>query len=510
MNWVTRHAPQPLPYDTCVDRGPLGDDIDRFIDAVCRDLGELSRKGDDVHRPDVVVEAGNIVAAAMAADGRLSDDESWAYVTGIGMISEPAVVGTPAELRAGGVFTDKAAWVETPSVLFDLLVRADARDGTTRSHRYHDRALRLCRATIAIDLVTSPAELDVIEAFRHTMLDRFDANGVRRPGQASVTPTNSDRPNAGGPNAGTPAAGSATPGSSTVGQPARATEKTATAPAPEPKLPPVRTITELLAELDALTGLRSVKDEVARLTSLLQIQALRAERGLPTLETSHHLVFTGNPGTGKTTVARLLSQIYRSVGVVSKGQLVETDRSALVAGFVGQTATKTMAVLQSSLGGMLLIDEAYSLARGGTDDFGREAIDTLVKFMEDNRDDIGIVAAGYPTEMQDFIDTNPGLKSRFTRTIDFADYTDDELVTIFESLGEKNHYLPSDDAVTKLRALLAAQPRDRGFGNARFIRNVFEEAAGRQAQRLTALEDPTDEQLTTLIADDLPPIGGPL
>jgi len=272
----------------------------------------------------------------------------------------------------------------------------------------------------------------------------------------------------------------------------------------------MKTINELLAELDALVGLKAVKDEVARLTSLLQIQALRKDRGLPCIETSHHLVFTGNPGTGKTTVARLLSQIYRAIGVVSKGHLVESDRSLLVAGFVGQTAAKTRAVLQSALGGMLLIDEAYSLARGGDDDFGREAIDTLVKFMEDHRDDIGIVAAGYPTEMQDFIDTNPGLKSRFTRTLSFADYTDDELVTIFERLGETNHYSPTDDAITKLRALLAAEPRDQGFGNARFMRNVFEDAVGRQAQRLTSLEDPTDEQLTTLIADDLAPVGAEL
>jgi SpoVK/Ycf46/Vps4 family AAA+-type ATPase len=218
-------------------------------------------------------------------------------------------------------------------------------------------------------------------------------------------------------------------------------------------------------------------------------------------------VFTGNPGTGKTTVARLLSEIYHAIGVVSKGQLVEADRSTLVAGFVGQTAAKTAAVLDSALGGMLLIDEAYSLARGGADDFGHEAIDTLVKFMEDHRDDIGIVAAGYPAEMSEFVDANPGLKSRFTRVISFADYSDDELVTIFTKLGEGNHYSPTDDAVTKLRAVLAAEPRDRGFGNARFIRNVFEEAVGRQAQRLTALDEPTDEQLTTLIADDLAPIG---
>ena len=174
-----------------------------------------------------------------------------------------------------------------------------------------------------------------------------------------------------------------------------------------------------MAELDALIGLANVKAEVRRLTSMLQVQQMRAERGLPVIETSHHLVFTGNPGTGKTTVARLLSQIYRAIGVVAKGQLVETDRSRLVAGFVGQTALKTTEVLQSSLGGMLLIDEAYALARGGDDDFGREAIDTLVKFMEDHRDDLAIVAAGYTAEMQQFIDSNPGLKSRFTRTINF-------------------------------------------------------------------------------------------
>ena len=161
------------------------------------------------------------------------------------------------------------------------------------------------------------------------------------------------------------------------------------------QLPPARPTEELLAELDALVGLANVKAEVRRLTSLLQVQQLRAERGLPVMETSHHLVFSGNPGTGKTTVARLLSQIYRAVGVVSKGHLVETDRADLVAGYVGQTAMKTQQVLEASLGGMLLIDEAYALARGGENDFGREAIDTLVKFMEDHRDDLAIVAAGY-------------------------------------------------------------------------------------------------------------------
>ena len=239
----------------------------------------------------------------------------------------------------------------------------------------------------------------------------MDAAGVARPGQPSVT-------------------------SSTV--------RTAGSPpgttAAEPELPPERPLEELLAELDELIGLDHVKEEIRRLTSLLRIQRIRAERDLPTVETSHHLVFTGNPGTGKTTVARLLSQIFRTLDVVTKGHLVETDRSELVAGYVGQTAVRTRAVLESALGGTLLIDEAYALARGGENDFGLEAIDTLVKFMEDHRDDLAVVAAGYPEEMRKLIEANPGLESRFTRTIDFPDYTDDELVAIFDSMSSKKRY----------------------------------------------------------------------
>jgi SpoVK/Ycf46/Vps4 family AAA+-type ATPase len=268
-------------------------------------------------------------------------------------------------------------------------------------------------------------------------------------------------------------------------------------------LPPARAIEELLAELDALIGLDHVKAEVRRLTSLLQVQSLRAERGLRTIEVSRHLVFTGNPGTGKTTVGRLLAQIYRSVGVVSVGHLVETDRSDLVAGYVGQTATKTRAVLDSALGGMLLIDEAYALARGGENDFGLEAVDTLVKFMEDHRDDLAIVAAGYPDEMQTLLDTNPGLKSRFTRTVHFPDYTDDELEQIFGGLCDKNHYSLSDDALLRVRHLIGVEPRTRGFGNARFVRNLFEAAVAHQAMRVAPLQDPSTEHLVTLIATDI-------
>src|SRR5688572_10425556 len=222
--------------------------------------------------------------------------------------------------------------------------------------------------------------------------------------------------------------------------------------------------------------MREVKHEVKLVTALLQVQRMRKERGLKTTSASRHLVFVGNPGTGKTTVARLLSQIYRTLGVVEKGHLVETDRADLVAGYVGQTAAKTQTVLESALGGTVLVDEAYALARGGDNDFGREAIDTLVKFMEDHRDDFAVVVAGYPDEMREFIESNPGLESRFARTLEFPDYTTEELLEIFESMSESKEYHLDDGAKQRLREVIEAEPRGRGFGNARFIRNVFEQA----------------------------------
>jgi len=283
------------------------------------------------------------------------------------------------------------------------------------------------------------------------------------------------------------------------GQPAAPSTATAGGPIQDDAavvdLPPERSIEDLLAELDALVGLDHVKEEVRRLTSLLRVQEMRAERGLPTMETSKHLVFTGNPGTGKTTVARLLSQIFRTLGVVTKGHLV--------AGFVGQTATLSRKVLESGLGGTVLIDEAYALARGGENDFGLEAVDTLVKFMEDHRDDLSIVAAGYPAEMSELIDTNPGLKSRFTRTIEFPDYDTDELVAIFGLISRGKQYHLDEGATEALRRVIEAEPRGRGFGNARFVRNVFEAGVGHQALRLADVEVPTDEQLTTLSEPDI-------
>jgi hypothetical protein len=281
----------------------------------------------------------------------------------------------------------------------------------------------------------------------------------------------------------------------------RATAQVATAAQAPPAAPaPAPTLAELLAQLDGLIGLTRVKDEVRHQTELLRIDRLRTSEGLKTADVSDHLVFTGNPGTGKTTVARLVAGIYRALGVLKKGQLVETDRSGLVAGYVGQTALKTADVVKSAIGGVLFVDEAYALA---SDQFGAEAIDTLVKAMEDHRDELVLIVAGYTDEMATFIDANPGLASRFRTTIEFADYTNDELVAIFEQLCNQTDFSPTDACVANLRTLLAGVHRDRYFGNARFIRNEFEAAIVRQAWRLRDVATPTVDQLKTLEPDDL-------
>ncbi len=454
-----------------------------FVSAVGEQLAALSGKPASGYLADTANEASNIVGGVIGADGRSTESELDGYLDAIGPLLDPPLAISTLAARGLGLFRGKTEQLAHASVLYDLLCRADAQHGTRRSHVYYELAMRLAHTAAALDLVPSLTELTAIDRLRTAMLQHLDAIGVPRPGQpeplvAPAAPT---------------ATGSATSSSSPV------------VPTTEPARSS-RSMIELLAELDQLVGLANVKAEVRRLSSLLQVQQIRAERGMPVIETSHHLVFTGNPGTGKTTVARLLSQIYHAVGVVSKGHLVETDRSKLVAGFVGQTALKTQAALDSSLGGMLLIDEAYALARGGENDFGLEAIDTLVKFMEDHRDDIAIVAAGYPAEMSEFIDTNPGLKSRFTRTINFPDYTEDELVQIFLQLGERNRYQLSDDALLRVRHFIASEPRTRGFGNARYVRNLFETAIAHQAVRLAPLADLSNEQLTTLIAGDIAPV----
>lgn len=268
---------------------------------------------------------------------------------------------------------------------------------------------------------------------------------------------------------------------------------------------PRRSLEELLAELDGLIGLDSVKEEVRSLVNLVKVRRLRLENNLPAAPVSLHMVFTGNPGTGKTTVARLLGELYAAIGALSKGQLVEVDRSGLVAGYVGQTAIKTGQVIESALGGVLFIDEAYSLASGGENDFGREAIETLLKGMEDHRDELVVIVAGYDEPMEKFISSNPGLESRFNKYIHFPDYTPEELHGIFMLQCEKHGYTLSAEADAALKDLLRRlyDTRDENFGNGRTVRNLFEDAISRQANRISALDSPTRDELMTLLPEDL-------
>ncbi|HRW17768.1 MAG TPA: AAA family ATPase [Dermatophilaceae bacterium] len=273
----------------------------------------------------------------------------------------------------------------------------------------------------------------------------------------------------------------------------------ATPPAAEPQAEPARPLEELLAELDAMIGLARVKREVHQQVAMLKIDAKRKEAGLKSPDITRHLVFVGNPGTGKTTVARMVGGIYRSLGLLSKGQLVEVDRSELVAGYLGQTAIKTAETCAKAYGGVLFIDEAYSLTG---DQYGQEAVNTLVKEMEDHRDDLVVIVAGYPDPMVAFIAQNPGLASRFKTIIEFEDYSDDEIVQILHHLAGKADYTVTPEAEAHFRSILAVTPRNEAFGNGRFARNALEEAIGRQAWRLRESEDLTAEQLRELTVLD--------
>ena len=274
--------------------------------------------------------------------------------------------------------------------------------------------------------------------------------------------------------------------------------------ADDAKTPPREDIEDLKRELESYIGLAAVKREVRDLINLASVEQLRRQHGLPTADMSLHMVFTGNPGTGKTTIARLMARIYHSLGLLSRGQLVEVDRSGLVAGYVGQTALKTRKVIDAALGGVLFIDEAYALNGGGANDFGQEAIDTLLKAMEDHRDDLVVIAAGYDGLMEDFIRSNPGLESRFNRFLHFDDYTADELLAIFRMQCEKGCYTLEEAAEAPLRALLEERMKDAGsFGNARGVRNLFEQILVRQAGRLAAMDEVSREDLMRITAADV-------
>ena len=265
-------------------------------------------------------------------------------------------------------------------------------------------------------------------------------------------------------------------------------------------------IDRLLTELNRMIGLREVKEEIHSLINLIKVKKLREKYKLPQMNMSYHMVFTGSPGTGKTTVARLVARIYRELGILSKGTLTETDRSGLVAGYVGQTALKVKETVERALGGVLFIDEAYSLApENSTNDFGAEAIDTLVKLMEDHRDDLVIIVAGYTDEMQRFLKANTGLYSRFNKFIQFSDYTEEELLRILQSMAEDAGFCFTEGAVDKIKVRLHAMndASRREFGNARGIRNMFERLVSNQANRIIQYKTQSIKDITVITEEDV-------
>ena len=287
-------------------------------------------------------------------------------------------------------------------------------------------------------------------------------------------------------------------------EPEKAAPQTQAAkPEEKEEIPPKEKIEDLLAELDSYVGMDAIKTEVRSLINMVQVYKLRREHDLPTTDMSLHMVFSGNPGTGKTTVARIMSRIYHSLDILSKGQLVEVDRSGLVAGYVGQTALKTQKVIEKAMGGVLFIDEAYALNGKSENDFGQEAIDTILKAMEDHRDDLVVIVAGYTELMDRFIHSNPGLESRFNRFLMFEDYTPEQMVSIFKMQCKKGCYVLAQGTEELVRDFIAEESADDSFGNARGVRNLFEHILVAQNNRLAKMENVTRDDLMQILPDDV-------
>ena len=378
-----------------------------------------------------------------------------------------------------------------PPVFFWDLAESDAKRGSETSRTFIRMLTNILLYLAAVDDDVTYAEAEYITECTDKLTAICDTSGVRNSKQAlnpldfvtSGEPSFSDKH---------------PPQKQTSGGKTENTAKTE-APAEKPDLD------EMLAELDSLVGLKNIKKDIKSLINLIKVRKLREQNDLPVPPMSMHMVFMGNPGTGKTTVARLVGKLYAAIGALEKGQLVEVDRSGLVAGYVGQTALKTQEVIKSALGGVLFIDEAYSLSSGGENDFGREAIETLLKAMEDHRKELVVIVAGYTQPMQEFLDSNPGLESRFNKFFFFEDYNGEQLTEIFLLQCKKNGYVLSEEADKAARKLFDELYEDRGenFGNGRYVRNLFEDMVVRHSNRVAKMDSPTKEDLMTFLPEDI-------
>ena len=394
-------------------------------------------------------------------------------------------VGKASAEAALNIGYKNRSFAEGTPLLLRCCVAMDDKDGTGSAQQFVDGVSKLLYAAAEVDGDLSGNELSFITGYAGSLRTFLLTRAANRHAGTQGAVLRDDAPQEG--------KGAAKP----AGKQAKAEKK------PEK---PEKTLEELMAELNGLIGLEDVKQEVSSLINLIKVRKLREGHGLKVMDMSFHMVFTGNPGTGKTTVARLVAKIYKQLGFLSKGQLVETDRSGLVAGYVGQTAGKVTEVVNSALGGILFIDEAYALARKGMDnDFGREAIDTLVKLMEDHREDLVVIVAGYTDEMHDFLTANPGLISRFNKYIDFKDYTDAELMDILHMNAKRQGYEVSVEADEVVKAMLAAMTLSErlDFGNARGMRNTLEKLVQAQANRIAnAQGEITKDMLVAITEDD--------
>ncbi len=384
-----------------------------------------------------------------------------------------------------------------PPLFFWSLTEQDARQGTDSSRVFIRMLTNILLCLAAVDDDVTYAEAEYITECADKLAALCDGAGVKKgkPGLRAADFVTSAEPSFLEKNPPQTAAANGT---------GQGQDQNKTAGQGQPEKPD---LDALMAELDALVGLEQVKKDVKSMMNLVKVRQLRKDAGLPVPPMSLHMVFMGNPGTGKTTVARLISGLYAAIGALSKGQLVEVDRSGLVAGYVGQTAIKTQEVIASALGGVLFIDEAYSLASGGENDFGREAIETVLKAMEDHREDLVVIAAGYTGPMEKFLSSNPGLESRFNKYIFFEDYNGDELNAIFHGQCRKNGYELDEEAEKYSGEFFNAlyENRDENFGNGRDVRNQFEDMVVRQADRVAAMDAPSREDLVRFTREDFLP-----